>query len=1595
MQGQTNQTLSNLEHAVSIWTGSTDRTDIERGRVDHDWMKPKCDFFVAVRALIAEVSRESSLNISVQGTSRTDNVSATAIELLTRLCDELKRETSLVKLTLEKAVSLPGKSEGTTPVVAREEERERAKGLSNEELAIAVFQPHGVFLSTYYTTLLSRFAPQINSTQEQDTRFREEICDKLFPVLFNNRQRLSPEFTRTFETGTFRFSILTAAYAHVARAAIRLASWDGVMEIPGEAAIDLKTAMQCLHFVYPLLTEPCQHDTKQWESAGLKNPREYRGTLSMRKLPVGYSQAVPRSAWLSVQHILTWLFNEPPQPADDQGKFSSTAETLNASIWMQLIDSFGETAVPYPLGLHLGPGDQNGCFFDVINSGQILFDGEFLESLNIAIEVSEGRLNDRQTRMKPPLPQVLRIAIPSLTGDRSNEDHCHTLREIEGDSAGGLAGCAMLSLTNETVPDPCITGSFTIRRKFYHRATSQDDIELASVDRTSLPWKVRSAARGTGANGPAFQGFLILDSPDQCSAAVQRAAEQWPGELIRLVTIDQALKKMQRRAAEDALLRELLGKMHRRWLQLAEPEQAAPLSSNDKTMWEDHRFECYVPPDFVIQNTAFDNSRMLQKAANARGDDNPEPADETKTDESEKEVRVPGGIFTQQEEDSDNDSDPDDEEVSLEGTSDEELDGHVKTTDHQDQDEPLRHLLRLIIRPNLNDSLSRWPDMPEWLQKKKRTNQRLRLVGSDNAGSGKTVFTHRLMHVATDEETWRELFEGHPPIVVRKEGEWPRKPDGDPFTIREFLFAGMKTFRSDKPADLQKPDSELERAIKRALDEKQVLIIIDGYDQFTDADQRYLEQLLVPDGRDDLSDDLSSEKKLAQDHCHWVITGRVHAVGKEAQRKRLFDPDACVYFRIEPFDEPRQDAYFEKTGSSGIRVSHRWKKLIGITDQTSRETVTQIRARMNHLLQIPMNLVQLRRILENTYDATPLPVFRTLGELSVVVGRLMLLRTLTDKRGTLSKILGADSKFSKLPILRQLENAEQLLAVVAFQMMLEENYNFRVAGSQLKHFRDQCQIRFAQRSEQNLRDAAEEGNRTKEKQANQAHDEEMEIFDECWKVLVDNELEIRSITEVFHDQGGIEFRGRKVMEACASRYLTRYATEHDIWGKGQGYRDCTKNDPDHRCAFDFSNDRDWEECWRLATEMPRHENWHPVRAPEHYAPAFQDTHLDPVVTCRSLGVLFEQPKKEIRPTELMYCAWPFFEYDDRLMCERLFLVPERNELVFGAELSPKDRRRLGEALVLPGADKVIEERFRSSNQTLMKQILENTAKFDRVPPRDSPDHATWLREWERQSSDEKSKTFLQCPPESWLQNAAMNDQTDPLITAIGDNESEFEDAKPRHIVRLRRSFWSLATPVTLGVYQEFDGAFVTQFDLGSQSDAAKENREHFPVVNTNWWDSYMFCKWLGREYWLPSKFQHEFLLRGGNADKYCFNSYVGCLEEYDSFASALGDYAHAVGLSRSNAYGQFDFNGHIEEWSHDWYNESWYQQRNDKTFRDCIRVVHADIGPSSGMVRSVQGGVFCFGEASAASFHSYCAPGRRGSYVGFRVVRDRLSPESS
>lgn len=656
------------------------------------------------------------------------------------------------------------------------------------------------------------------------------------------------------------------------------------------------------------------------------------------------------------------------------------------------------------------------------------------------------------------------------------------------------------------------------------------------------------------------------------------------------------------------------------------------------------------------------------------------------------------------------------------------------------------------------------------------------LVVYDKAGAGKTVFSWRARHEIASPRMRRELFAGNAPLVVRCDGTWPTEPtSGRLLTLTETLERELLPSHSDR--------SQVAAVVAYALQKRRVILILDGFDQFSEVERKHVEGIMT-----------SKVDHTARNQCHWIITSRVHTI--DALRHTLFVDKDWTRVRIDPFTPKQQDRYFRDLGD-------RWLETV-----PDREAVAD-------LLALPLILRMIRRVIDETKPGEQLPVFHTLSELFVVSSRMLLQRAIEKSQNELKELASGRLKPDE-----QLRLLEQVLSLLAFQMLLDENYNGLLDDGrhrEIKAFEERAQIRFCYELNTSLeadRLLPASVRKSLDKQLNARLDE----WDWAIRVLKTIELNHRSVTEAYQPQR-IAFRSRKVLECYAARYLTNYATDSD------------------RIALqDFLGDAQWNETWSLAIQMPTCE-------------------IDPQVISAAFQVLFAVPPRHPRPTEHMFHAWQLMTRD-----------PERYP---GLEETMQSYRQQfrdilsGEAPVptlklSAGAEEPTRlNRAQRAAELICEEDLNRLSRELRSPvpgwwEQIKPKHAAHSLCSNGTSQSLLAKASTDTKRLSFLIGASPEDDS-----ATEDEKYAASDKESRWVERTIPAFQMATCCVTRAQYRLFDPRREQENQTGDSGKERRSPEEDCPMTYVDWFDSYCFAMWLGEGYELPTEEQWEGAAWGG------------------------------------------------------------------------------------------------------------------------------------
>jgi len=144
---------------------------------------------------------------------------------------------------------------------------------------------------------------------------------------------------------------------------------------------------------------------------------------------------------------------------------------------------------------------------------------------------------------------------------------------------------------------------------------------------------------------------------------------------------------------------------------------------------------------------------------------------------------------------------------------------------------------------------------------------------------------------------------------------------------------------------------------------------------------------------------------------------------------------------------------------------------------------------------------------------------------------------------------------------------------------------------------------------------------------------------------------------------------------------------------------------------------------------------------------------------------------------------------------------------------------------------------------------------------------------------------------------------------MGSND--LSDAIPVHRVTLP-GFLMSKTKITQGQWKSV---------MGSNPSLNTKCGDNCPVENVTWTDANEFAKRIssktGKIYRLPSETEWEYAARAGSNDKWSFGSNAMLVGQFAWYKSNSDGMSHPVAQKKPNAFGLFDMQGNVWEWTAD------------------------------------------------------------------------------
>ena len=688
----------------------------------------------------------------------------------------------------------------------------------------------------------------------------------------------------------------------------------------------------------------------------------------------------------------------------------------------------------------------------------------------------------------------------------------------------------------------------------------------------------------------------------------------------------------------------------------------------------------------------------------------------------------------------------------------------------------------------------------------------LRLLVTEDAGTGKSVFLRRFQAWLSDGNRKVNPFHQQLPLVLRWQSDgddemaWPTPEKQGQY--RDFL---REAIRKAIQIQYQRILGQHQITAEDFLDHlwatpHRIVLLMDAFDQLVDPNVELRRRLLTAFEPRPTSD-VGGQPDSLWNRVHVVVTSRRIAVKDEIQIQGLFCSRVWVTCSLDPWTARQQVAYLEAV----LQRTHPDTDLVGISKNESHageflqeKVFAGLTDEAESLLKVPLLLKMVRQLAEDPASNNAFPKFRNRADLyRQVTMHLLDIETLKAKirdRGQTYSIGSAD-----LP-----GDIEACLSIVALEMMLTAAGRWVV--------KDQSKTTLM--SEASGR-AAREGQRDWSKL-----ETVLPFLTICSHFLITENV----TRQLF------AWKHREMMEYFTALFLVKYGQEK--WSTQDPATNswtCTEE----RLVRAVGNPQ-WDSTWRFALEL--------MELPENSrSGAWDPSHRS---RAASFSTLFGEPDAAsgfCRPTELM---WRCLE-----------LAKRRNWVEFAhwkAKLQAQFQKKLNDPNTVRVAAQLVPFEVLKKSWAESKQRSQQLAA---IAP--DPQHPDWVPcppyTWKGAPETAMSRWLHKI--NRWLLKRKDHQKTEYFWFRQGSAPNVgYGDERPRHWWRVKR-FWMQATAVTVEQFLLFDPGHRQEY----QKEFDQYAREHdCPVIEVSWYDAAMFAVWVGDQCRLPTESEWEFACRAGH-----------------------------------------------------------------------------------------------------------------------------------
>ena len=152
--------------------------------------------------------------------------------------------------------------------------------------------------------------------------------------------------------------------------------------------------------------------------------------------------------------------------------------------------------------------------------------------------------------------------------------------------------------------------------------------------------------------------------------------------------------------------------------------------------------------------------------------------------------------------------------------------------------------------------------------------------------------------------------------------------------------------------------------------------------------------------------------------------------------------------------------------------------------------------------------------------------------------------------------------------------------------------------------------------------------------------------------------------------------------------------------------------------------------------------------------------------------------------------------------------------------------------------------------------------------------------------------------------------------------------------------------------------------------------ESLPVDRVNWYQARDYCNKSGKR--LPTEAEWEKSARFGSYSKYYWGEEAD--NSYAWYWDNSGRKTHPVGEKKPNKLGLYDIAGNVWEWTADWYDQNYYQNRSSRNPKS----------PFNGKYRVLRGGSFMDKQDGLrVTRRNWDLPSSKFKNFGFRCAKNK------